>query len=410
VKKEHVVCGLGAIAALLWWSSARKSRSSPAAPTASAAEKPGITLLLGAGFSQGLGITGTAALGTRIDGELSAGPHAVKYLALKARLQARFGAKYNFEVLVAALESCRVFGPISLLPGAPPYASVIPEIAELRSDLPVDAADRMFETSMSIINDEIGMDFVSALTPEAKEAMDAFFRGLYEKWQLNVATLNYDHAVETFVPDIFDGFVGDGDVQQFESWQFMRRDGRPRIAHIHGDLQFGITQGEKHFIKHAAPRTGMRWDMMWAPRLDGVIWTTLIAGGDKADKIVLQPYSVYYAWLGHVLLDSPRIVVIGYGVGDLHINAWLTNAALHHQGPEFKAVFIDRFDGDNLPKHLLGVAAIAAGIGESVDGAAKELGSLDWHDDIAVHGPMMVIRSGIPLSEHQRTSIMKHLG
>jgi hypothetical protein len=408
VKKKHLLLGAATLAAVAWWTKKWKRTKKVVPATAVASEKPGVTLLLGAGFSQGLGIAGTAALSSCIDAVLLAGAHASAYEALKARLETRFGTRYNFEILVAALESCRVFGRPSPLPGAPDYASVIPEIADLRNDLSVDAADAMFQVAMGIIDAEIGKNFTSRLSAAQCTQMIAFFNALRGKWQLNVGTLNYDHGVEMFVPDIFDGFVGSGNPQQFDSTQFMLPDGRPRIAHIHGDLQFGITQGEKRFVKYSAGRSGPRQDLMWTSRLDGIVWSGFIAGGDKADKIVLQPYSIYYAWLARVLLDSPRMVVVGYGVGDLHINAWLANAALHHQRSEYRAVFIDRFAGGSLPQHLLQMAAIAAGIGNR--GSAPEFDGLSWTDDIAVYGPVMIIRSGIPLNDSQRKRMMEHLG
>ena len=253
------------------------------------------TVLLGAGFSQGLGIAGTARLDALIREELSCGQDAPEFHALETRLQKRFGTRYNFEVLIAALESCSKFGAASFVPGAPPYATVFPEIAQLHADLSVEGAKRMFEIVMGIIDVEIDKEFLSLLAPKRVDAIRLFFDEIHRVWQLNVATLNYDRAVEYFVPSIYDGFEGDGDIHQFESRHFMRHDGIPRIAHFHGDLRFGITQDEMRFIKHVKPRSGNRRDLMWVERYDGVIFSGIIAGGNKAEKIILRPYSIYYA-------------------------------------------------------------------------------------------------------------------
>lgn len=81
-----------------------------------------ITLVLGAGFSQALGIPGTLEITDRID--LLLDQHfVVQYRQLRDRLVGKFGARYNFEVLAAALEACEAFGKPNMF--AEPYASVM---------------------------------------------------------------------------------------------------------------------------------------------------------------------------------------------------------------------------------------------------------------------------------------------
>lgn len=367
----------------------------------------GTTILLGAGFSESLGIAGTAKIGCEIDAALCGSVYGSPYRSLRDRLRWRFRAAYNFEVLMGALESCMIYGRPGLLPDAPEYRSVIPEIATLREGLtPLDAAS-MYEIAIRIVQREVGKDWRSGIAPQAAAASQWFFGQLSSHWKLSVATLNYDDGADSLIPNAVDGFVGDGDLQSFDSQTFLANDARPRVAHVHGSLAFGITEIGKRFVKNVGP-LGTRRELMWTERLDGIIWTAIVTGADKPDKLILQPYSVYYVWLATAMLQSPRIIIAGYGMGDLHINAWLANATQHHQGADYRLVIIDNFAGDTVPRHLADIFALGAGFQNQFD-AQPALAALRFRDDIATHGPAMILRGGLPITTSQVRAMLDFL-
>lgn len=394
---------LGLILLAAWW---RRRTSQPIEPPRINATD-GVMVLLGAGFSQTLGIACTAKIGHEIDDALARGRCAAVYIPLRDRLIARFQTAYNFEVLMAALEACIVYGRPGFLPGSPEYRSVIPEIATMRPDITAHAAAQMYEIAMEIIAREVGMDWRSTATSKDRYRLRTFFDALRSRWRLSVATLNYDDGAEEFIPDAVDGFVGKGDLQAFDSRAFLADDSRPRIAHVHGSLAFGITELSKQFVKNVGPPRTRR-EMMWTERLDGIIWSAVVTGAEKPNKLVLQPYSIYYAWLTNEMLRTPRTVIVGYGMGDLHINAWLVNVALHHDGPDYRLVIIDKFTRDTLPEHLTDIFAMAAGYANRVD-AGSALSALRFEDDVATHGSAMIIRSGLPLTDRQLNRMLLFL-
>ena len=116
-----------------------------------------------------------AAIGTKIDNVLSTGPYASAYVLLRDRLIARFGSLYNFEILMAALETCAVYGAPTLIPGTEPYRSVLPEIATLRADLSSTVAKELYEAAMVAIINEVSVDWPSSVADPIRNATRTMF-------------------------------------------------------------------------------------------------------------------------------------------------------------------------------------------------------------------------------------------
>ena len=67
----------------------------------------------------------------------------------------------------------------------------------------------------------------------------------------------------------------------------------------------------------------------------------LITGLDKFSRLQQQPLSHYYASLARDAMTADVIYIIGYGLGDLHLNTWLKEARLMNPVPPL--LFIDRW-------------------------------------------------------------------
>lgn len=77
--------------------------------------------------------------------------------------------------------------------------------------------------------------------------------------------------------------------------------------------------------------------------MDGsqIIHAALITGLDKFSRIRQQPLSHYYASMVRDAMTADVIYVIGYGLGDLHLNTWLGEA--RRMNPMPPLLFIDRW-------------------------------------------------------------------
>ncbi len=204
-----------------------------------------VTVLLGAGFSQALAILGTAAISEIVDDELK--PFGRPFIALKQRLATRFGQKYNFEVLAAALEVCGAYEPPSFMP-TPPYHSVIPDVAALRNGLDSKITSIMYEHLMQLVMKAVTVDWRASIDNEVVTRVEDTVDRLRSTFVLDIATLNYDQGAEHFVPDAIDGFSGSDGPLEFDPRIFLH-EGASKIAHLHGSSLFAFPETRNIIMK-----------------------------------------------------------------------------------------------------------------------------------------------------------------
>jgi hypothetical protein len=171
---------------------------------------------------------------------------------------------------------------------------------------------------------------------------------LEEEFQLAIFTLNYDDVVDVARPVWFDGFVGasesltggtDGvansfDARRFEQW---RDSVEPVLVHLHGSVRFGPSRRGFDLVKYRSAREAGK-AILGVSRSDrstgGQIVSAdpLISGLNKAARLALNPvpYGYYYRALIDSLLSTERLLVIGYGAGDEHVNTWLEQFVAKH--------------------------------------------------------------------------------
>jgi len=66
----------------------------------------------------------------------------------------------------------------------------------------------------------------------------------------------------------------------------------------------------------------------------------IITGQRKPDKLLAYPYSTYQTVLHDALLRNPRLLIAGYGFGDIHFNRLLRRLTRIH-GNNRRVVLID---------------------------------------------------------------------
>lgn len=72
----------------------------------------------------------------------------------------------------------------------------------------------------------------------------------------------------------------------------------------------------------------------------------MVTGRNKLQSLVGLPYSSHMSMFRRQAFTSHRWLIVGYGGGDYHINAVLTQAFLKHQlaGDPISIVFVDKKD------------------------------------------------------------------
>jgi SIR2-like domain len=258
--------------------------------------------------------------------------------------------------------------------------------------------------------------------PQLREARSAFarmFDDVFEAFDAVVLTLNYDDLIDQVVSDQFDGFlqpINGSDALQFERAPFVdRKSSLPKrsVLHLHGSVRFGywVADGQispqivKFPNREAATASvaaaiksfdANRGDAVYGGVVHGT--TPIISGIQKADKLMLAPvpFGYYYHAAISQILGSNRLLVLGYGCRDPHINAWVYEAARIY-GDTLRLAFVTylapewRGPYTNTERH-----AIQSFLSPN-ESAAMSWGSSG--PDVLNFGTVMVVRSGVPLSD-----------
>jgi len=161
--------------------------------------------------------------------------------------------------------------------------------------------------------------------------------------------LNYDDVIERVSDGFYDGFAPMGDDPYvFVASEFLNsfRE-REILCHLHGSIHFGY---DPEILKYEI----VKWDdLSKAAESHNVLRPPTYASGEiadvgpilsglrKADKLNSVPYAYYHYALNDTLASCPRLVVIGYGGNDTHINFWIRQQK-GHWGPQSRIAVVNR--------------------------------------------------------------------
>jgi len=174
-----------------------------------------------------------------------------------------------------------------------------------------------------------------------------FFQALQEQTPLDIVTLNYDTWLEQIIGNFNDGFSPICDThQKFSANQlFSISDYRSTINHLHGQICFTnhLPTGSIRFLTdgwYKANSYDIINNLQISPKHLGYMAKTqaaehvfqypIITGLRKNDKIMIPPFDAYYMHLYQKLRTNKNLLIIGYGFGDLYINALLNQFHSFH--------------------------------------------------------------------------------
>jgi hypothetical protein len=300
--------------------------------------------IVGAGFSQSLGISGTQAL-TDLVRKITIPTTALKgpiasEVPLAPILWSALSSYYanaNFETIAHALEflaSVRDSPIGATIPDAykviaPAFMDVTPRWNILAESRHLDAlASQMFVA----IGQRLSKD-VSEVTGGRMATARSLVHAIRQSFQTTFVDLNYDHCLDLILETFEDGFSDDSGSKaesEFDYHRIRKESVEPSLFHVHGSLLFGLRRGGSRYpeiVKHRTPNAasvtrGEYVDMV-AFSGDRMFIGPMISGRSKADKLFFPPYSFYWQEFVARLLETPRLLMLGYGGGDAHMNQWL---------------------------------------------------------------------------------------
>lgn len=335
-----------------------------ASPPTSAPPKPRLTVIVGAGGSFELGVPLTDSLTTIVRKAFDRpAPDFQNYFKdpedaerrrqLFLAAEQHYGGTLNFEQLFEFLESglalhsgWRSAGGIAEAGWTQPRADLV----SLFRDRDGYAEFLSHSRLMLELTVESAIRDTSAAAPSSPnwQVFQHFWAELASSFDLTVTTLNYDTLIEQA--------LGWGGAEQgFEpadgsrGWLFhprmvhQRRE--HRLLHLHGSILFkGATYGDT--VGHWEPAGG-HWQNKWYPTSEDakvagggdlgrtaygrdLLGGSLITGLHKNDKVHAEPFGTYYEATANELRACPRLLVIGYGFGDPHINRLIKRMTRDH--------------------------------------------------------------------------------
>ena len=184
--------------------------------------------------------------------------------------------------------------------------------------------------------------------------LTSFLEKLRRHHITRIYTTNYDDFLLQAAPDLYTGFDSEPRPggKLFDRRRFWQATDLDCIFHLHGSvhLAFGRPQtpdadlGELHWFDDrdaALPYSSSGG--VGDQRMDGshIMRAALITGLDKFSRLQQRPLSHYYATMARDAMTADVIYIIGYGLGDLHLNIWLGEA--RRMNPVPPLLFIDRW-------------------------------------------------------------------
>lgn len=326
--------------------------------------KPRLTVLMGAGGSYDLGVPLTDQLTDVIRAQFAnPAPSFRNYFPnaqdpercalLLSAAERHFGPRMNFEHLFEFIESGIALHDGWRGSGGIAEAGWTEPKADLRGlfDDEDAYADFLRHSSLMLeltIRDTVLSASTAGVDHVTWPTFRAFWTALRDNFDLTVSTLNYDTLVEQALD-------WDGSVQGYEAaegsngWLFhprlVHQRTEHRLLHLHGSVLIkGSTYGDTARDWNTA---GEQWENKWFPTAEQARFAsgghlgrtaygrelhggTIVTGLHKTDKVAAEPFMTYFEAMSNELRASPRLLVIGYGFNDPHVNRLIRRMTRDH--------------------------------------------------------------------------------
>ena len=170
-----------------------------------------------------------------------------------------------------------------------------------------------------------------ASTEKAAEIaeLSQFLVALTDEFEIGIITLNYDNIFTQALSGLHTGFDEAG---QFVPMSVLTRQEWNFIYHLHGSVHFAMT-GDKHDMHDiswlATPSKDRKVQAAGRNSHDSMEGTAypnspIVAGYGKPQQILRQPFRTYFAQVNRLVYEVDSLLFLGYGFGDLHLNAVLS--------------------------------------------------------------------------------------
>ncbi len=199
---------------------------------------------------------------------------------------------------------------------------------------------------------------------KARKAQDKFFSRLASNFRVKVLSLNYDDLLERAEIHWEDGYVETPFTFKLfdpEALEHALQSQNDMLLHLHGSVRFSQPFSTE-YLSHSKPppvygpvkyENPARAAEAFEQRAGGGIvhagalyeQMPIIAGLSKIGALAfnIRPFAYYLSSGAKLIADAKRILVIGYGGRDPHVNVWLEENARIHGDKRRCAVILPMF-------------------------------------------------------------------
>jgi len=318
-------------------------------------------IIVGAGASVDYGIPVTAKFGSLIEADLQANKYCVQtggwdaYLQIKDQLEAYYSpdtSEAHFERIYHVLHE---LGAMRLSKGAvPKYKPVLHPFLKKTVDLHPNALRAASQAMLAAIYKTAS---TRSSSPQCSiELLSRFLRSLDNCFISRIYSTNYDDFFSQAAPELFTGFTRKKEnFYLFSPRDFWAGWEKPGLFHIHGSIHMGFPHngGEEVDIGDLAWFDARDEALKYAnfsgsgiTRMDGtsIDRSAILTGLDKLGRIQQSPYSFYYAGLSRDVVEADLIFVLGSGLNDLHLNAWIK--AVRREQTQVPLIYVSYWPND----------------------------------------------------------------
>ena len=172
---------------------------------------------------------------------------------------------------------------------------------------------------------------------------------------IDIFNFNYDTTIEFSLGQYNDGFVDcNPKFQRFDPITLWNNDGTlPTVNHLHGCILYSDENPKEQEFEYNHRDLYKRYtvdkrhllSIQWLPSNqvgDSILYSPIITGLKKTDKLCYMPHSIYHAFLFKKIIENPSLLICGYSFGDLYVNQILERHKLIH-GKNQRVVIIDKW-------------------------------------------------------------------
>lgn len=399
--------------------------------------RPAVTVLLGSGFSEGLGLAGTHALTDVVKSTqgpvVFAGGTSIPIADNLWRMAANYYDHLNFEIILHVVEAVMMYPAFrDWLTTDDKHKSAFGAFMQVedrwRTFIEQGTGSAFLDYENSPFLDYYGraiqeicdklISGIGKITDDDARSVSRLLSALLNRFALVIATLNYDDVAERALDHWEDGFAEKpGGLFGFEPLRMLRPiEDAPFILHLHGSIRFYLISEDRTQMFRAADGT-LRGSQSRRPQMgiaqsgERILVGPMISGLRKTDKVTVPPFGYYQYKLHDAILRSPRLLVIGYGAGDLYLNRLLVEMKRAH-GDALRLAFITKGTSLLDIAEKLHIPAIAMDIGQEGDdfnALAQSVFEASATRTVVHDRNVLIYSAGFPFSDEITEGIVEFL-